>query len=339
MLDPGMGTDFMCSAFEGDRKDLNEANTHELNKIMGDFFSKVRNQIQTLFSKSYNGWIPEPGMPSMMAIEFATRDWAPLHGPNSTDNPLKDPARYETDIMSGVLKYILSRTAADDNIYLYCLHVHDAQKQCNNSVPKKKDPQWYKNYRSTQICPRPETDPTLLCAAARWYHTSTMQSHVGLMPGIDKVEEWNNGRFHLTMKKLLQEAYETYVVYRNDFDKIKWSSGRLTGPVFGLPTCVSDDLLLHDGNPKHGLAIWKNPSYLQFPFRCGDFRANESAGFMKSLNLGPGSKMHERLEGVTGTLHPNELFEDRIIRVSGHRFYNFHFLSPCQSKFLARLGD
>jgi len=38
-LDPGMAADFMCSSFEGDRKDLNEANTPELHKIMGDFFS------------------------------------------------------------------------------------------------------------------------------------------------------------------------------------------------------------------------------------------------------------------------------------------------------------
>jgi hypothetical protein len=220
-LDPGMAADFMCSAFEGDRKDLNEANTHELNKIVADFFSGMRSQIQNFFSKSYNGWVPEAGMPSMMAIDFAMRDWPPLHGPNSTHHPLKDPSGYEDNMMSRVLRYLLSRTAGDDNIYLYCMHVSDAQEQCN-IVPKKNDPQWYKDYRSTQICPKPDTDPTLLCAAARWYHTSTMHSHVSLMPGIDKIEDWNTGKFHLTIKGLLQEAYETYVLYRNDFKKIDW---------------------------------------------------------------------------------------------------------------------
>lgn len=274
----------------------------------------------------------------MMAIDFAMRQWAPLHGPNFTHPPLKDPAGYEYNVMSKSLRYLLSRTAGDDNIYLYCLHVEDAQEQCN-IVPKKNDPQWYKDYRSTQICPRPETDPTLLCAAARWYHTSTMDSHVTVMPGIDKIEHWNNNMFRLTVEGLLKEAYDTYELYRNDFDKLDWTSESSNGPVFSLPTCVSDDLLLHDMNPLHGLPIWRNPSYLQFPFRCGcDLHANESAGFMKSMNLEPGSKIHSTLEGATGTLHPNELFEDQIPRVSGDCFQRFRFLALPHSKVLARLG-
>jgi hypothetical protein len=52
-LDPGMTADFMCSAFEGDRKDLNMANTHELNKNVADFFSGISSQIQNFFSKSF----------------------------------------------------------------------------------------------------------------------------------------------------------------------------------------------------------------------------------------------------------------------------------------------
>jgi len=106
-------------------------------------------------------------MPSMMALDFAMRDWAPLHGPNSTHNPLNDPVGYESDLMKKVLKYFLSRTMGDDNIYLVCSHVKDAQEQCN-IVSNKNDPQWKKDHRSTQICPRPDTDPTLLCSAARW---------------------------------------------------------------------------------------------------------------------------------------------------------------------------
>jgi len=166
-LDPGMAADAMCSAFEGDRKDLNDANTHQLNNIMGNFFSGLRGHLQACFSKNYNGWVPEMGMPSMMAIDFAMRDWAPLHGPDSMHSPLKDPARYERDMTSKVLRYFLSRIMGDDNIYLYCMHVSNAKEQCN-TVLKKNDHQWYKDYRNTQICPRPDTDPTLICSAARW---------------------------------------------------------------------------------------------------------------------------------------------------------------------------
>jgi len=164
-----------------------------------------------------------------------------------------------------------------------------------------------------------------------------MQSHVSLMPGIDKIESWNSDRFHLNVKELLQESFETYLKYRNDLDKIDWMSGGVNESVFGLPTCVGDDLRLYDGNPNFGLPIWKNPSYLQFPFRCGDWRVNESAGFMKAMNLEPGSRYHSQIEGITGTLHPNELFEDRIPRVSDDCFQHFR-LSICEIEDLDKAG-
>ncbi|KAE8445376.1 hypothetical protein EG329_013498 [Mollisiaceae sp. DMI_Dod_QoI] len=329
-LDPGIAADWMCSQFEGDRQNYNEANARVLNRIIGNFFAGTRKQIQTLYSKTYNGWIAEPGMPSMMSIDFAMQDWPPLHGPDSKHNPLTDVAGYEEHVMSQSLRHLLSRTMSDDNTYLYCMHIPDAQAQCN-IVPKENDPDWWKDYRATQICPRPVEDPTLLCSAARWYHATTWGSHVGLMPGIRQIEKWNSDRFHLTVKGLLQESYETYVLYRNNFNNIDWTSHLSNSPVFGIPTCVNDELHLHDGNPIHNSYFRKHASHLQFPFRCGDWRANESAGFMEAMNLGPGSRIHAQIEGIPGTRHPNELFWDRIPRLLDERNITAvsHYLNLC----------
>ncbi|CZR68483.1 uncharacterized protein PAC_18382 [Phialocephala subalpina] len=320
-LDPGMASDLMCAAFEGDGKDLNEANTHVLEKLMVKWFEGIRAETQKAHTKMYDGWIGTPGIgqPSMMAILFAMRDWPPLHGPGSSRHPLRNAAEYEEHIKFQALKHFLGVTMSDDGIYLYCMHLPDAEKQCAIDPDEKGKHHrgWWKDYRKAQICPRPKEDPTLICSAARWYHSSVMASHVTRMPGISLLESFDNEKWNLTVKGLLQEAYENYVLYRNNETGVNWVDPEEKAPVFSLPTCVNDNLLLHDYNPLHKTWHTPNASHLQFPSICGDWRGNETKGFMKKINLDPESKIYNTVDGsLPGFKHPNELFWDRIPRVS-----------------------
>ncbi|KAF8851992.1 hypothetical protein BDZ45DRAFT_765053 [Acephala macrosclerotiorum] len=334
-LDAGVASDTMCSSFEGDRQDLNEANTHALEDIIAEWFSTIRAQTLATYEKLYNGFIPREGirMPSMLALQLAMSDWPPLNGPNSLNHPLKDTAKFEKHVKLQALKRILSFTMSDDGIYLYCMHTDKAQEECSHDTFAKGTRGWWKDYRKTQICPRPKEDSTLLCSAARWYHTSTFNSHVGLMPGINLIEGFSKNDWNLKPKELLQEAYETYVLYRNNASATdeNWKNGRLDTPMFALPTCVSDHLRLHDGNPLHGSYLTHNVSHLQFPSFCGNWRANETKGFMKMLNLDPKSELYGAVEGPPGFKHPNELFWDRIPRLLAEMYLTpvSHYLALC----------
>lgn len=311
-LDPGKGTDPLCSDFEGDTKDLSQINTDKLMGIVTDEIDKLKKEEKKIFSKMYKGWIQQPGMPSMRAISFALREWYPLYGPESAKNPFHDAAEYESKIKERALKYIVGKAMSDDNTYLACMHVKDAQEQCKMDPAEQKS-EHLRKYRKTQICPKPD-DPELICQAARWHHTTDFQSHVQPMPGIDKIEHFKENDFHFRVKKLLQEAYDFYEIHRNNFTQaMSLVYDPDDSPVFHLPTCKGDDLRLHDLNPVH---TFGKKSHLEFPFKCGDYKGNESAGFMNAMNARPGLRLFEEIEGIAGTRHPNALFWSRIPTVS-----------------------
>ena len=308
-IDSGVGSDPICSRFEGDTQDLNEFNDHNLKQIMADWFDLHLTKEKRTFSKMHKGWVPEPGMPSMRAIYFGERQWPPLYGPHSKNNSLAHSVKFEQAVKVRLLKYCLGHVMSEDDTYLACMHVDDAQKQCSMDPTKQPKP-WLTKYRKTMICPKPE-DPKLLCQAARWYHTTDYNSHIISVPGIDQIEGWKVGDSQFSVKALLHEAYSGYEMDKNNSVEIDWRSEDLNVPAFHLPVCVNDQLHLHDMNKIPSAS----ESHLQFPFRCGDWRANESAGFMKAMNLGPGSKIYEGIEGPPGLQHPNALFWNRIPKV------------------------
>jgi hypothetical protein len=309
-LNAGLGRDGLCSSFEGDQEDLTESNNHNLKELMSDWFYARGRKEEKLFDQMSKGWVAETGIPSMRAIYFAQREWPPLYGERSEQNPLTHTADLKDKVRERILKFFLGRTMSEDNVYLVCMHVHDAQKQCEMD-PAKQSHSFLQTYRKTMVCPKKPEDPTLICQATRWYSAVDFHSHIVPMPGIDQIEAWQVGGTHFSIKALLQEAYDFYEIHRNNATLLNWSSEELKEPSFNLPVCVSDNLRLHDMNEVR----FPSESHLEFPFFCGNFAANESAQFMKAMNLGPGSKLYEDIENPAGTEHHNALFWNLIPKV------------------------
>jgi len=314
-INPGIGRDPMCSEFDGDIEDNNEANSHVLKELVSTWYDRRIFDERSLFEKMYNGSNTEPGAPSVRALYFNSRHWAPLYGPGSTRSRLANSAEFGTRVKMRMLKYFLGRVMSEDDSYIACMHRDDAQEQCSMNATEQPQP-YLQKYRKTMFCPKPEM-PTLLCQAARWRHTTGFTSHITPIPGIDEIPTWKIGEAHLTIEGLIREAFEYYVRYGNgDNDMVDWSAEDPQAPAFFLPVCVNEahnELRLHDMNPAH----FKSQSHLQFPFKCGDWRANESVGFMQAMNLGPGSRIYEEIEGpANGTQHPNGLFWNQIPKVS-----------------------
>jgi hypothetical protein len=177
-----------------------------------------------------------------------------------------------------------------------CAHRDDAAEKCG------KVGQWYQNI----FCPRPDTDPTLVCQVSRWYFSDTAPHETNFV-AINSLE--NFGHLHglnFKLKDLLMEAYDNYAIYGNSWTAQDWgvisfdTTNRPKG--FHLPVCV------HEGQSFKPFVFqrpWEHN--WDFPAVCGDHSANETADFMKAITLSPGSvKFKDR----------DHTFLDRIPRVS-----------------------
>jgi len=71
----GSGTGWICSEFEGDWKDLNSENVDLLRQRYNAELHNGRRQVWMLYKDMYDGAVPEPGRPSMVARWMLARKW------------------------------------------------------------------------------------------------------------------------------------------------------------------------------------------------------------------------------------------------------------------------
>lgn len=203
-----------------------------------------------------------------------------------------------------MVKNIISDVLAQGYNYMKCTHQSDAPKLCRDA---KSNP---RKIGHSRFCPEPEADPYLICQLGKWYF-SVLQQHEREMIGIDNFEKFHFNKFKFKLPELLQEAWESYKRCGNKCQRTQWQnlpfSADLAPGGFSLPTCVSDyitldDFFKHEGKPNN-LHSWG------FPSVCGNFRSNETRGFMDALNAGFETKVYKNRE-------PKLLWVDRIPRVS-----------------------
>jgi uncharacterized protein (UPF0335 family) len=71
----GSGTGWICSEFEGDWKDLNSENVDLLRQRYNAELHNGRRQVWMLYKDMYDGAVPEPERPSMVARWMLARKW------------------------------------------------------------------------------------------------------------------------------------------------------------------------------------------------------------------------------------------------------------------------
>jgi hypothetical protein len=183
-----------------------------------------------------------------------------------------------------------------------CSHRPDAIEKCT------KVGDWYESF----LCPRPDTDPTLVCQTGRWYFSNS-EPHEIEMNAIRTIDTFGSIRgFTFDKHDMLQEIYDNYLKYGNNWKARDWGIQSVRGENYRkgwhLPVCM------FEGNEydvfEHQRPWWHNRN---FPATCGNHAANETAGFLKAMNLQPGSGMHAAKDWT---------FVDTIPRVSG---FNPHY--------------
>jgi len=202
------------------------------------------------------------------------------------------------------VKDLASSALASGYNYLKCSHREDAAEKCANDGVE---------YQQL-FCPEPKTDPTLVCQAGRWYFSDT-QPHEIDMVAMNSIQKF--GALHgfaFSRDKMLAEIWDNWKKFGNRPQERKWGKEALKGPNherkhphgFRLPVCIFEDNQYDVHH--HQLIWWKN---WNFPAICGNHAANETADFMKAMNLGPGSPRHSSTDWT---------FRDRIPRVSTSLF-------------------
>ncbi len=161
-----------------------------------------------------------------------------------------------------------------------CSHDKDTAKKCGRPGI----------YYDAYICPRPETDPDLVCQVARWYFGK--YPHNTEMVALKKITAF--GHFHgfqFERKEMLQEMFDNYEKYGNKPYQPAWGLDSLHSPEpprgFHLPVCMHEGLSFKDFSFRQP---WEHN--WDFPAICGNHAANETAEIMKQMGLEPGSKKH-----------------------------------------------
>lgn len=204
------------------------------------------------------------------------------------------------------MKQIISKLISDSNNWMKCTHHKDATKMCKAAdAARQRGTKGYAVDRS-RFCPHPETDPAYICQVEGWYFADDHQ-HERPMSGLDALETFWNNEFKFTIEEFMGEAHANYEACRNNcpqtnLDSLAFDGNYAEARGFTLPVCQNDHNTLSD-------FLKKGPKRHHFPAICGDFRSNETEGFMNAVNMGPDSQ-------VAKTPSIEQLWRDRIPRVS-----------------------
>lgn len=177
-----------------------------------------------------------------------------------------------------------------------CSHREDAVEKCT----KKGD--WYESFH----CPRPKSDPTLICQLGRWYF-SDKHPHEVEMAALRTIDSFGAMHgFSFTLEDMKQEIFENYLKVGNKWAATDWGIMGLEAAKnpqgFRLPLCMYEEQDYEQF--EHQRPWWHN---WKFPATCGNHGGNETADFVAALGIHPGSAKH-----VAG----DQTFKDRVPRVS-----------------------
>ncbi|KAE9379765.1 hypothetical protein N431DRAFT_398235 [Stipitochalara longipes BDJ] len=306
----GIGSGWICSDFEGDWKDDNKVNTELLRDRVSVELEAGRRQVWTLFKDMYDGAVPEPGRPSMVARWMLARNWVGKDQKGSIEYDLHNIEDFHKKFELGYVKDLASSVLASGYNYLKCSHREDAVEKCAKG-----------GLEYQQIfCPEPETDPTLVCQAARWYFSNTAPHEIDMV-AIDSISRFGAMHgFRFNREDMLAEMWANYKHYGNEGIKREWGVEALEHDDhprgFRLPVCMYEDNAYDVHH--HQRAWWKN---WNFPATCGNYAANETADFMKAVSLKPGSTKHSSTDWT---------FADRIPRVLWNRTPYTVYMSMCE---------
>jgi hypothetical protein len=82
----------LCSQFEGDFASRNALNMDKLQIWIPGQFELIRSRIQRLYKEIYEGSIPFPGGPSLMAFMMSASPWT---GEDSFLSDLRDTGKWQ----------------------------------------------------------------------------------------------------------------------------------------------------------------------------------------------------------------------------------------------------
>lgn len=116
---------------------------------------------------------------------------------------------------------------------------------------------------------------------------TTDGSHERAMNGIDKIESFQFNRYNFTLSSFFLEVYSAYEKCGNNCPTANWAiytvdENQIANVGFRLPVCVNDHLWITDFTKSR----WHDWRRWQFPAVCGNWRANETEGFMRFLDMG-----------------------------------------------------
>ena len=322
MTGMGRGWSGMCASVEGDFQDQSVANAERLSQYLSLTFQHVREAIYDTFHDIYMGKIiPQPDEPSFMAAVMANRKWT---GPGSIVSELEDDRpmqKYEIHARSSVrralliksrlirgstLKTVISKLLTESQNWMKCTHDKNAPKMCEKAS-KARGQGLKGNYVDrSRFCPHPETDPTYICEVGGWYFADDHQ-HQRKMCGLDDLETFWGNEFNFTLDQFLEEVHTNYETCGNNCTEVRLEQLVFDGDYgaargFAIPVCRNDYVHLSNFEKK-------GPTRWHFPSICGDWRSNETEGFMKAANMGPDSQAAQ-------TRSIQQLWRDRIPRVS-----------------------
>lgn len=216
--------------------------------------------------------------------------------------------------MRAFILNIASQVSAKDGSYMKCSHKVWAAEKCDKMAHAKPTDEAALAY----FCPRPDTDPGLICQVGKWAF-SAEYSHETPWPALLKIESFAQNQFELTRLDILNSVYDHYELHGNNLE-VDWNSwflGSLSSlNSFTMPVCVYDGLAMKD-NVVHGPGRkFKGSNSWAVPNVCG-VNGSETERFFTELGFLEDSvpwrskSKYERWAGG-GT---NEFYNDRLVRV------------------------
>ena len=204
------------------------------------------------------------------------------------------------------MKQVISKLISQSNNYMKCTHDDTAPKMCEDAEAARQLGVKGHGVDRSRFCPHPDADPTYICQVNGWYFADDHQ-HEKLMSGLDTLETFWENEFKFTLDEFMEEVYANWETCGNNCTQTNLAKLTFSGDYegvrgFTLPVCRNDHNQVSD-------FLKRGPKRYHFPSICGDFRSNETEGFMKAVNMGLDSQ-------AVKTRSIEQLWRDRIPRVS-----------------------
>lgn len=329
-LEGGKGNDPMCSAFEGDIQVNLDGNVKKLQGVLGDEFKTLHKQLGKTYRDLFHGEYARPGSLSPTAVMFINQKWS---GQKSVATKIENTDDFEAYFEMMMSMRLMSVMASTSHQYQKCTHDPEAQSKCAAAAAQSepcKNPiaGKTKNCKRAVFCPRPDSDPTLICKAGAWYY-AVAHGHETELPHLESWETMFTNRddevFKWNRNKMLMSTFNFYELYHNQFDSLPAAFGLnerdFTDGMIGLQIPVCNSM---QGDVENGL----------FPVGCGsDWRASETTAFMDRMGMGEGSQVYnDRDLGF-----PNHLYVSTIPDALDRQYPQSvspvsHFVTMCQLK-------